>query len=213
MKAKFWPKKPVRNVIGRKMVATAASRRMTLVSRLETVERCTSSAPVRRSRWASIDSVTRISSSCVARKPRRTSSSHAGQVDVPADQASEQVALRPEHAAHDDQPPPQAEHLGQDVVVLGLQHEVLERVRHARRAARARGRSCRASDIGDALHQRGGRRQGAAAHRALAQADERRAAPPCAPLRSQASPRPAMHLDEAVRSCVAPNSTISVCPG
>ncbi len=47
---KFWPKKPVRKLMGKKMVAMIVSCFMTTLSRFDTVERCVSIAPLSRSR-------------------------------------------------------------------------------------------------------------------------------------------------------------------
>jgi hypothetical protein len=47
---KFCPKKPVRKVIGKNTVAIIVSCFMTTLSRLETVDKCVSRAPERRSR-------------------------------------------------------------------------------------------------------------------------------------------------------------------
>ena len=52
----------------------------------------------------------------------------AGQLDGAGRETGDQIALRPEHAAHPDQAPPQVQHLGQDVRLLAAQHEALQRV-------------------------------------------------------------------------------------
>ncbi len=49
-KAKFWPKKPVRKLSGRKMVAMIVSCFITTLSRFDTVERCVSMTLESRSR-------------------------------------------------------------------------------------------------------------------------------------------------------------------
>ena len=52
----------------------------------------------------------------------------AGQLDGAGRETSDQIALRPEHAAHRDETPPQVQHLGQDVRPLAAQDEPLQRV-------------------------------------------------------------------------------------
>ncbi len=57
---KFWPKKPVTKVSGRKIVAIVANCLVASFSRLDTVDRYTSIAPLSRSRFESICSEMRI---------------------------------------------------------------------------------------------------------------------------------------------------------